>query len=232
MLWKTAWLKPAPSAAPEADAAPPAPPADEPSLAPTRNGRFYCQFTELGKATSPLSKWDLSGLVRDIVYGESSPSRVAYVLWCTARRKLPRLLSRAPSGRSARSPRAEIGLKPGEWVEVKSRDEIEATLTFEGKNRGLAFEMEMLFYCGRRYPVAYPLTKIISQQTGEMIQLTGTVVLEGVTCQGTCARNCPRANPIYWREIWLKRVHPEGLEEPHLPPRPIGEADARAGEAS
>ena len=64
----------------------------------------------------------------------------------------------------------------------------------------------MVEHCGRRYRVAFPLRKIISQQTGEMIELDGTVVLEGVACQGTCARNCPRNNYFYWREIWLRKV--------------------------
>jgi hypothetical protein len=39
-----------------------------------------------------------------------------------------------------------------------------------------------------------------------MVQLTDTVILEGVVCQGICVANCPRANLLYWREIWLKRV--------------------------
>ena len=125
---------------------------------------------------------------------------------CTARRKLPRLFGRGPAGSLAKSPVGELGLKPGELVEIKGPEEIQATLTAEGKNRGLSFEMEMLRHCGRRYRVAFPLRKIISEQTGEMIHLNDTVVLDGVTCEGTCSGNCPRANHFYWREIWLKRV--------------------------
>jgi hypothetical protein len=61
-------------------------------------------------------------------------------------------------------------------------------------------------YCGRRYQVAAPLHQIISQETGQMIRLRATVILDGVTCQGTCARNCPRSNKLYWREIWLRKA--------------------------
>ena len=39
-----------------------------------------------------------------------------------------------------------------------------------------------------------------------MVQLDSTVILEGLACQGICFHNCPRANYLYWREIWLKRV--------------------------
>ena len=39
-----------------------------------------------------------------------------------------------------------------------------------------------------------------------MVRLNNTVILEGLTCEGICFRNCPRANYFYWREIWLRRV--------------------------
>ncbi|HKT53112.1 MAG TPA: hypothetical protein VJP88_01570, partial [Caulobacteraceae bacterium] len=37
-------------------------------------------------------------------------------------------------------------------------------------------------------------------------RLKDTVVLAGLTCTGVMAKNCPRSNPLYWREIWLERV--------------------------
>ena len=47
---------------------------------------------------------------------------------------------------------------------------------------------------------------IIGETTGEMIELSATVILENVVCAGICIKNCPRANYFYWREVWLKRV--------------------------
>jgi hypothetical protein len=99
-----------------------------------------------------------------------------------------------------------LGLEPGELVEIKSRDEIETTLTAEGENRGLFFELEMLRYCGRRYRASFHLRKIISEQTGKMVHLNDTVVLDGVTCKETCSANRPREDHFYWREIWLRRA--------------------------
>ena len=64
----------------------------------------------------------------------------------------------------------------------------------------------MEFDAGSVRTVATPITRIIHEETGQMVQLRGTVSLEGLTCQGRCARNCPRANPLYWREDWLERV--------------------------
>jgi len=102
-----------------------------------------------------------------------------------------------------------LNLAPGQWVEIKSREEIEATLNAEAKNRGLGFEAEMVEYCGQRYRVGTRLEQIIAEQTGEMVPLRNTVILDGVTCQGHCWRNCPRNNYLFWREIWLKRVATE-----------------------
>ena len=64
----------------------------------------------------------------------------------------------------------------------------------------------MTWYCGRRMRVRSPLRKIISETTGHMIHLRDTVILDDAVCEGFCARNCPRANYFYWREIWLRRV--------------------------
>jgi hypothetical protein len=206
ILWKTAWLRAVPAS--EAEGPGTAAAAETPGtrLVPQRNGRYYCQATELVGATAPMSRVDVWCLWQDFWNGEATLLRVLRVIWCTLRRKLPRRLGRRPAGHTKISPQGELGLNPGDWVEVKSRREIEATLTTDGKNRGLSFETEMLEHCGRRYRVAFPLRKIISQDSGTMIQLHGTVVLDGVTCQGTCARNCPRSNHHYWREVWLRRA--------------------------
>ena len=64
----------------------------------------------------------------------------------------------------------------------------------------------MARHCGRRYRVAAPVRSIIAEESGKMVQLSNTVILEGLVCQGICFHNCPRANYLYWREIWLKRV--------------------------
>jgi hypothetical protein len=54
--------------------------------------------------------------------------------------------------------------------------------------------------------VGTPLRKIIAEETGKMVELSNTVILDGLVCEGICTMNCPRANYLYWREIWLKRV--------------------------
>ena len=34
---------------------------------------------------------------------------------------------------------------------------------------------------------------IIAEENGKMVHLNNTVILEGLTCQGICTKNCPRA---------------------------------------
>ena len=41
------------------------------------------------------------------------------------------------------------------------------------------------------------MQRIILEETGQMASLKNTVTLKGVVCQGTCAKNCPRSNPLY-----------------------------------
>ena len=46
-----------------------------------------------------------------------------------------------------------LNLKAGDWVEVRSREEILATLDENGRLENLPFMMEMFEYCGRRLRV-------------------------------------------------------------------------------
>jgi hypothetical protein len=179
-------------------------------LPTTKGDRFYCQSTELAHATSdfPPGKWRC--YLHDLHIGELTLRRFAYILARAMANRLSRLLRGRPyyqlTGQQKQTLASELNLQPGQWVEIRSAAEIEATLDAKGRNRGLVFDPEMLLHCGRRYRVAAPLRNIIAEETGRMVQLTNTVLLEGLTCRGICAKNCPRANYFYWREIWLKPV--------------------------
>jgi hypothetical protein len=78
----------------------------------------------------------------------------------------------------------------------------------------MTFEPEMTGHTGRVYTVAGPVERMIHEETGRMVRLKSTVTLEGVDCQGRCTRNCPRANPLFWREAWLERVAQAGTGNP------------------
>ena len=228
LFWKEAWLRPCEGAlrptrdgdADEAAAA--SRPCRSAADLPTRKGdRFFCQSTELAGATvGDFPRGKLRHDLHDLLWGEVSLPWLSLMFWWSVKNKVRRRLGlkliEHVQGCQPEPPRGDLDLQPGQWVEVKSAEEIRTLIDAEGKNHGLSFEIEMLRHCGRRYQVAYVLRKVIVEDptrkaTGKMATLTNTVVLEGVACRGLCMKNCPRANFFWWREAWLRRVTPQDM---------------------
>jgi hypothetical protein len=137
----------------------------------------------------------------------------------------PRRSGTLPAGQ--RTPSRQLGLEPGELVQIRSYREILSTLDSKNRNRGLFFDAEEVPYCGKTVRVSAKVDRIINEQTGKMIMLKDhNVILEGVTCQGHYSNNrmhCPRAICPIWRETWLER--PAAIAQPE-PPR-VERAQAR-----
>ena len=104
-------------------------------------------------------------------------------------------------------------LEPGDWVEVKSADEIGTTLDAKGTNRGLQFSpCEMLPACGRRFRVRRQINKLIDEKTGRLLNIKNDcIALDGFVCNGRRSTGrwfCPRELYPYWRESWLTKIEP------------------------
>jgi hypothetical protein len=99
-----------------------------------------------------------------------------------------------------------LNLKPGELVEVKSEEEILATLDQNGKNKGLLWMAGMRRFCGKRFNVCKRVERIRLESTEEYRQMKNTVLLEGVICDGKEFYDCDRLCFHFWREAWLRRV--------------------------
>jgi len=212
MFWKEAWLKPVDAARATEDAE-----VDDScssdrgrGLSVKQNGRFCCQATELVRATTRLPWWDVSQYVQDVTSGNMTAGQVGRMLLVQARNLLRRILRRdrvgAVRGLNKKSANGRLGLQPGEIVEVKSKEEIRATLDKHGRTRGLGFAPEMAECCGRRYRVASRVERLILEWSGEIRPISDTVILDGVTCDGISRRGCPRDCHQLWREAWLKKV--------------------------
>lgn len=99
-----------------------------------------------------------------------------------------------------------LGLKAGEWVEVRSRDEILSTLDLEGRLEELPFQPEMFTYCGQRLKVGK-----VAHKTCDTVRKTGgrrmanAVHLEGIRCDGASHGGCQANCLLFWKEAWLKR---------------------------
>jgi hypothetical protein len=98
-------------------------------------------------------------------------------------------------------------LRIGETVEVKSKEEILATLDERGEHDSLPFMPEMLKLCGQRFTVYRRAVKFCDTKnwTG-MHRMQDSVHLEGVRCDGSAHGGCQAGCMIYWKEDWLKRV--------------------------
>ena len=99
-----------------------------------------------------------------------------------------------------------LDLKPGDFVEVKSEEEILATLDKNRCNRGLLWMAGMNRFCGKRYRVFKRLELMLLENTKEYRKVKNTVLLEGVMCDGQAFNGCDRSCFHFWREVWLKRV--------------------------
>ena len=173
---------------------------------------YYCQASELSKATQPLSrlnKWRryLSGLrAGNFTALQMARSIGIWLFWFKIRRMFFGVYAR---GSSEPTPTEGLNLQSGEWVEVKSMHSIIETLNERGDNRGLHFSEDMRVWCGRRCRVKGRLDKIIVDGTGQIRQLRNTVCLERSTCgcsyMGSGMGGCSRCELTYWREIWLRR---------------------------
>ena len=227
MFWKEAWLRRADEAAApaasnaQANGANPARPRDRGWLLATIHGPrseagetcYRCQATELNAATRPLPWWEPKQYLRDVWWNRVSLGEVARGIAIAAYSKLRKLLFGRPfpyiAGQLKRTPSECLDLQPGEWVTVKTREEIVATLDTGGRNRGMTFDVEMLPYCGQTFRVLRRVERIIDEASGRMIKPAGVaIILEDVVCKARYRRSCPRSIFPYWREIWLRRLGP------------------------
>jgi hypothetical protein len=106
-------------------------------------------------------------------------------------------------------------LYPGDFVEVKSPDEILQTLDGDGTLDKLPFMPEMIEFCGRKFQVFRRVVKTCSSGTSSTMrafQADDVVLLDGLRCSGAAHESCQKACMIFWREAWLRRV--EGATVP------------------
>lgn len=101
----------------------------------------------------------------------------------------------------------QLDLRAGELVEIRSREEILATLDNKGELDSLPFMPEMEASCSTKARVFRRVDKIF-----DWILLSGlrrmrdTVILEGLRCDGCHHGGCQADCPTLWKEAWLRRV--------------------------
>jgi hypothetical protein len=97
-------------------------------------------------------------------------------------------------------------VRTGDLVEVRSREEILATLAADGTLERMPFMPEMLKYCGRQFRVGAVAHKTCdpAHKTGGR-RLENSVHLEDLRCDGSAHGGCQAACLLFWKTAWLKR---------------------------
>ncbi|MBV9303824.1 MAG: hypothetical protein JOY62_17870 [Acidobacteriaceae bacterium] len=103
-------------------------------------------------------------------------------------------------------------LRPGDWVQVRSFQEISATLDAAGKLNGLPFMPEMVQFCGKTFQVAKRAEKTCFGHRQR--RFANAVHLADLRCDGSAHDGCQLRCLLFWREEWLQRAPgpaPEGI---------------------
>ena len=119
-------------------------------------------------------------------------------------------------------------LAAGDWVEVRSKEEILRTLDKDGRRQGLPFMPQMFKYCGQRFQVYKRAHK-----TCNTIETGGRRLADGIhlslRCDGQAYGGCQAACLIFWKEAWLKPVTAEGVPVRESGSSSAGQAAQSAG---
>jgi hypothetical protein len=101
----------------------------------------------------------------------------------------------------------------GDWVEIRSKEEILRTLDERGQLEALPFMPEMFKYCGQRFQVYKRAHKTCDPPNGMGgRRMPNAVHLLGLRCDGQGHGGCQAGCLIFWKEAWLRKVN--GTENP------------------
>ena len=97
-------------------------------------------------------------------------------------------------------------LKAGDWVEVRSKNEILSTLDSDGCLDSMPFMPEMFAFCGRKFQVykrAHKTCDTVFPVRGRRVD--SAVHLE-TRCDGSAHGACQASCLLFWKDAWLKPV--------------------------
>ena len=95
-------------------------------------------------------------------------------------------------------------LRVGDWVEVRSKEEILATLDSSGQLDGMPFMPEMFAFCGKRFQVykrAHKTCDTVFPVRGRRVH---QAVHLSTRCDGSAHDGCQASCLIFWKEAWLR----------------------------
>jgi hypothetical protein len=100
-----------------------------------------------------------------------------------------------------------IPFQTGEFVRVRSREEIDSTLDPFKELKGCAFLAEMYQYCGTQQRVLKSMQRFMDERDYKVKKVRGVILLENIICTGTPTFGaCDRCCFLFWREEWLEKL--------------------------
>ncbi len=95
--------------------------------------------------------------------------------------------------------------RAGDWVRVRSKEEILRTLDENGRLEGLPFMPQMFAYCGQKFQVYKRAHKTCDTVSGNYVGrlLPGGVHLD-LRCDGKAFDGCQAGCLLFWKEAWLE----------------------------
>jgi hypothetical protein len=103
-------------------------------------------------------------------------------------------------------------LRAGDWVRVRSLEQIGLTLNHWKQVRGCTFMPEMAQYCGTNQRVLKSMKRFVDERDFQVKKSKGIILLEGAMCQGTSDfGSCDRSCFHFWREEWLEKLDEQAV---------------------
>ncbi len=109
-------------------------------------------------------------------------------------------------------PGRESVYRVGDWVRVKDREAVRATLDANDRHRGLWFTGGQWSFCGRTYQVEHIVRRMVDDHY-RMRSLSATTTLAGATCLGADGgQGCGLACALLFRDEWLEPSTPAAAD--------------------
>jgi hypothetical protein len=113
----------------------------------------------------------------------------------------------SPAQAAAKHFAPAVPFEQGDWVRVRSHEEILSTLDPFKELKGCAFLPYMAQYCGTKQRVFRVMRFFLDERDYKRKKVRGVILLENVFCTGTPAfGECDRSCLLFWREEWLEKV--------------------------
>lgn len=117
-------------------------------------------------------------------------------------------------------------LSVGDWVEVRSKEEVLRTLDRNGELDGMPFMPEMFAFCGKKFPVYKRAHKTCDTVVLGRGRRVDQAVHLDTRCDGQAHGGCQATCLFFWKEAWLKPIRDKAADAAEKDSGDIGTGSA------